>query len=695
MTLTLTTHPVKTTELTGEICLGGTYNENGFDITPTEAGVTTHTLNLHTTHDCDSTVTLTLTTHPNPIVAVNSLSDICPESDATLTATITTSTQADYTYDWSGDLVSVPGTSTTSALTSSAEMTIPAPPASCGKTYYEYVTVTDAHNCKNTATAVITIKNPDVPVITTTAVNADLGCNPAVTAPTFTVNDDCAGTFTLPVDSVTDGGVVNTSDCGRSRTWTAHYTDPCGNRAGDVSVTYNWTEDHENPVIHTEAVSDHKGCNPTIVAPTFTVTDNCEGAFILPAANISTTGKVGEGCEKSQTWTANYTDGCGNPAEPVSVTYYWTEDHVAPVITASSSDTYLDCDPTTMTPPTFTVTDNCEGTFVLSNDNVTDSGVLPVIGEEHKYSRSWTATYTDGCNNPAEPVTVTYTWVVAPTVSISCPPDVYDTLAYGDCVMNIYPEQIGTPVVNAPEDWPMAVSNDIPADYLFQEGTTIVTWTATDPVCGYSVSCEQKVIVVFPKCPDAVDCEGNVYHGVRIDCDCWTQTNLQSTYYGNPGACEEEIPCTYLYQSNTHPEIDILGENFGRLYCPEAGLRDSVINEYGHIRGICPEGWYLPTPEKYAVLNLHGDIGLKTPTYWTDGGGLNTTGFTWLPAGWYNGALQRFEGLTSEGYFLSTEILNGEVHTVVIEMNHDCGSTSTMESHSGYGYSVRCIKEKE
>jgi len=570
-----------------------------------------------------------------------------------------------------------------------------------GCTHTKVWTASYTGSCNLAATPVTitrtwTVDNTPPTILVTANHNPDGACNPTITAPTFKVNDNCAGVFTLPSDSIIDGGVVNTSACGRSRTWTAHYTDPCGNPATDVSVTYTWTEDAEAPVIHTEAVSDHKGCNPTIVAPTFTVTDNCEGAFILPAEYVTTTGKIGDGCEKSQSWTANYTDGCDNPAEALTVTYYWTESE-QPVITTDLTDQTLGCD-ATVAPPTpadFTVIDDCNSsataTVTASAETVTD----------YSHSITYTATYTNDCNISAEPVQITYTWTESPEVSIICPPDVYDTLAYGDCVMEIYPEQIGTPTINAPEDWPMVVSNEIPADNLYQEGETIITWTATDQVCGYSVSCQQKVIVVFPKCPDAIDCEGNVYHGVRIDCDCWTQTNLISNCYGDAheceltGVCENPIPCVYEYVNSNYPNADENVAIFGKLYCAEAGVGDSTVNEHGHIRGICPEGWYLPTPEKYEELNLHGAEALKSPLYWTDGGGDNSTGFTWLPAGWWNGALQRFEGLMSESYFLSTEVVHGEVKTYVYEVHHDCDSLIKKETHTGLGYSVRCVKEKE
>ena len=465
-------------------------------------------------------------------------------------------------------------------------------------------------------------------------------------------------------------------------------------------MTYNWTVDNEKPVLEIATSNDPAGaCNPTITAPTFKGTDNCEGAIASEDIVVTTTGPTHTGCSYTQSWTANYTDGCGNSAIPVTVTYTWTVDVTKPVIATTAVSGEKGCDPASFETPVFTVSDNCEGDFTLSASNVTDGGTISI--GTHKWSRTWTAHYTDGCGNEAEPVSVTYTWTVAPEISISCPPDVTKTLAYGDCVMDVYPAEIGTPIVNAPSDWPMEVSNDIPADNLYQEGETIITWTATDQTCGYSVSCEQKVIVVFPQCPDAVDCEGNVYHGVRIDCECWTQTNLVSNCYGDAhecelsGTCDNPIPCVFEYSSNLHPDVASNVAIFGKLYCDTAALGDSVVNEHGHIRGICPEGWYLPTPEQYEQLNLHGADALRTPDYWVTGAGDNSTGFSWLPAGWYNGALQRFEGMGTEGYFWSTEVVAGEVHTVIQKVSYECDSITQMESHSGYGISVRCIKEKE
>ena len=523
------------------------------------------------------------------------------------------------------------------------------------------------------------------------------------------MTDECNATAKVKLESA-----ESSTNCQHTKVWTATYVNACGLKADTVKVTYTWTVDNVKPVIALQSTSmadgHNWGCNPTVIAPVFTVSDNCEGTFTLDAANVVDGGVIGTGCEKSQTWTASYTDGCGNPATPMSITYYWTEDHTAPVIHTEAVSNHKGCNPVIVA-PTFTITDNCEGTFQLSADNVTTTGKT---GTGCEKSQSWTAHYTDGCNNPAEPLTVTYTWTesekpvittnltdltlgcdptVTPpttadfTVTDNCNSSATVTLTESTETVNDYTHSV-TYTANYTNDCDMAAD------------PVQITYTWTEAPCGYSVSCQQKVIVVFPKCPDAIDCEGNVYHGVRIDCDCWTQTNLISNCYGDPheceisGNCDDPIPCVYEYVNPNYPNADENVAIFGKLYCDTAALKDSVVNPHGHIQGICPKGWYLPTVEKYSDLFLHGDA-LKSPLYWTDGGGDNSTGFSWLPAGWWNGQLQRFEGLMSEGYFLAVETTVEGVRTVVYYMQHDCDEVKRIETHSGFGYSVRCVKEKD
>ena len=288
--------------------------------------------------------------------------------------------------------------------------------------------------------------------------------------------------------------------------------------------------------------------------------------------------------------------------------------------------------------------------------------------------------------------------VPAPTRrSMTCPPPVNIMMEYGDPLpYYISPETLGTPELTG---WRMQfteITNNIPEGYLFPEGTTTIQWVADDTLSSCEPdTCEQVVNITFPGCPDAIDCHGINYSSVRIDNYCWTKINLRSENYQNAdGSCGDSIPCAYEYTSVIYPNTAANVDAFGKLYCFEAAIGDSTINEHGHIQGICPAGWYLPSPEQYLQLNAHGAYALKSPLYWVDGGGDNSTGFSWLPAGYWNGAAQRFEGLLSEGYFWATEVVNGEIRSSAILIHHDCDTVQETETHQGMGYSIRCIKEK-
>ncbi|PNQ72373.1 hypothetical protein C1T31_12570, partial [Hanstruepera neustonica] len=245
----------------------------------------------------------------------------------------------------------------------------------------------------------------EAPVITSNSTSDDLGCNPEIVPPLFKADDNCAGEIEL--EASTEG--PTNDGCAYSQTWTATYTDPCGNQAEPLSVTYTWTVDMEAPVITTDNESGDLGCNPEVMAPMFGATDNCGVGEPI----VTTEGPTNDGCAYSQTWTANVTDNCGNQAEAVSITYTWTVDMEAPVITTNGQSGDLGCNPE-IVPPLFKADDNCAGEVEL------EASTEGPMNDGCSYSQTWTATYTDPCGNQAEPVSVTYTWIVdteAPVIS--------------------------------------------------------------------------------------------------------------------------------------------------------------------------------------------------------------------------------------------------------------------------------------
>ncbi|MBR4918259.1 MAG: fibrobacter succinogenes major paralogous domain-containing protein [Bacteroidales bacterium] len=195
------------------------------------------------------------------------------------------------------------------------------------------------------------------------------------------------------------------------------------------------------------------------------------------------------------------------------------------------------------------------------------------------------------------------------------------------------------------------------------------------------------VRVAARPCPQAIDYDGNIYSSIRIDGLCWTQTNLRSVHYsdGRP------VNPIHIYQpSRFSPEetVDI----FGMLYTWYATLDTGTVSASEHVQGICPEGWYLPTCAQYERLLQHGAMALRTPEYWIGNeGGTNETGFSALPAGFFNGARNRYENLLGETRFwaLCTRFYSENAYCYVL--NFFCQELSNLRSNPSDAYSVRCV----
>src|SRR5690606_40593223 len=189
------------------------------------------------------------------------------------------------------------------------------------------------------------------PVIATTAVSGEPGYKPMVTLQFRRV--PFRSSVTDPID-VQTAGPTATTGCGWTQSWTANVSDDCDNPAEQVTITYTWIVDNTPPVIATTAASGDLGCNPTVTAPTFTVTDNCS---VTDPIDVQTAGPTATtGCGWTQSWTANVSDDCDNPAAPVTITYTWIVDNTPPQIATTATSGDLGCNPT-VTAPAFTVTD--------------------------------------------------------------------------------------------------------------------------------------------------------------------------------------------------------------------------------------------------------------------------------------------------------------------------------------------------
>ncbi|MBE0667312.1 MAG: DUF11 domain-containing protein, partial [Bacteroidales bacterium] len=199
----------------------------------------------------------------------------------------------------------------------------------------------------------------------------------------------------------------------------------------------------------------------------------------------------------SQTWTANYTDACGNTAEPVIVTFTWTQDTEAPQLTGTLPGGSMGnlCLENVIPAPALTdiaaqYSDNCS----IVNAELTDTNIT---GD----NCAWTVVYTyaveDACQNQTI-ATVTFTGGDTQPPSITCP---------SDQIRDLSPNATQYTVNGTEFDYEstsdncstVTVTNNLNGtnsldNYVFELGETAVTWTAVDE-CGNESSCTFIVFI--------------------------------------------------------------------------------------------------------------------------------------------------------------------------------------------------------
>jgi len=125
-------------------------------------------------------------------------------------------------------------------------------------------------------------------------------------------------------------------------------------------------------------------------------------------------------------------------------------------------------------------------------------------------------------------------------------------------------------------------------------------------------------------------------------------------------------------------------------------------------KGICPDGWHLPTDPEYCTLTLFIDttvncaatgysgteVGtkMKSTTGWSGGGnGTNTSGFTALPGG-FSSPYGGFGSLTSRAQFWSSSEYNSSTAWFRFLLNVYQSVYRNFDDKY-YGYSVRCLRD--
>jgi uncharacterized protein (TIGR02145 family) len=195
--------------------------------------------------------------------------------------------------------------------------------------------------------------------------------------------------------------------------------------------------------------------------------------------------------------------------------------------------------------------------------------------------------------------------------------------------------------------------------------------------------------------------DGNVYQGIQIGTQCWTQSNLKVTKYRNGdniatglsnSAWENTTSGAYAIYNNASAN-DAL---YGKLYNHYA-VTDS--------RGLCPTGWHVPTDGEWTTLeNFLGGSGVAggkvkstatqpTPGGWSqpNTGATNSSGFTAPPGGRRNN-LGDFHLMATVGFWWSSSASSASSAWLRF-LTYDNSDINRGNYYRTTGFSVRCCRD--
>ncbi|MHC1706965.1 MAG: FISUMP domain-containing protein [Bacteroidales bacterium] len=206
---------------------------------------------------------------------------------------------------------------------------------------------------------------------------------------------------------------------------------------------------------------------------------------------------------------------------------------------------------------------------------------------------------------------------------------------------------------------------------------------------------------------------GQTYTTVQIGNQCWMKENMNIGNMIQAGTISTNNGITEKYCYNNNPAHCTI---YGGLYSWNELMQYSMANG---AQGICPIGWHVPTFDEFSTLLMLLDSTLIFETsssgcLWIYGGntisqslreqgnahwlnstcpGSNTSGFTALGCGAESGG---FYGLNFDTrWWTSTHCYNGspinQAYRIILTNNP--GINFNCVYHTGFNYSVRCIKD--
>lgn len=193
----------------------------------------------------------------------------------------------------------------------------------------------------------------------------------------------------------------------------------------------------------------------------------------------------------------------------------------------------------------------------------------------------------------------------------------------------------------------------------------------------------------------SVNYEGQVYHTRVIGNQCWLDENLNIGIMtnGDFNQTNNNTIEKYCYENNPSNCT-----TYGGLYQWDEMMQYTYS---GGVRGICPDGWHLPSNNEWTVLSnflggsdiAGGKMKEKGTVLWNppNTGASNWSGFTALPGG-YRYVDSTFKDIRSSGNFwASTEC--GAIEAKYVSLNYLFEKAFFLNLPKSVGFSVRCIKD--
>ena len=215
-------------------------------------------------------------------------------------------------------------------------------------------------------------------------------------------------------------------------------------------------------------------------------------------------------------------------------------------------------------------------------------------------------------------------------------------------------------------------------------------------------------------CGDPISYQGYEYRTVLIGEKCWFAENLRSGYYNNGDVILSNLD-NLQWSKTTTGALAAYGQGGSKCYddtpSGQACNESWSLARHGYLynahavadeRGLCPNGWHVPTNSEFTDLITTYDGGWKAQdaiisgSGWTSGNGNNQSGFSGFPGGCReaNGDFI-YAGVSGMWWSSSPPYENGRLTTWYAFMNRYLEVVHRDSYDPRVGFSIRCIQDSD